>query len=283
MGEQKANISSVLVVLVGLSLILIPLILMSGSVLYNKIFPPPVEPTYVMTKPLHLKPMRHHTYRFTLNSSYVRVGNEMRQLHYYWFAPPKIEPGKKYPLILLMHGGTGYSYSGQYLTQPTYLERYPAFIIVPMIESMTGANALWSWWTPTQNPQELATVVEEMKTLIPQYPIDDKRIYTYGCSLGGTGVYGASEYFNDFFTAGVAVSGGWDDVDVRPLAKMPLMILFGSRDTVAPVENARNIRDGLRALGAPLKYKEFDSNHNCPAKYFHTPDIFDWLFAQRKR
>ncbi len=241
------------------------------------------EPEFVTVKPSHYKTMRQHTGRFELRSAEVRVGYTICEIQYYWFEPPNIEPGKTYPLTVLLHGGTGYSYSGQYLTQPAYLRRYPTFIMVPMIESTASANAtIWSYPTRTTNAQELVTVVSVVKSLVGNYPVDTKRIYAFGCSLGGTGVYGASAYFDDVFAAGVAISGMWDENKVSKMVTMPLYIMAGVRDTVAPVENARTVRDNLKKRGATVRYKELNMGHNCPSKHFHTPDIFDWLFAQRK-
>lgn len=231
------------------------------------------------TRPLHERPILDATKRFERKTSYVMHGKLQRQMHYYLYAPePPYPEGVKFPLVVILHGSTGFSYAGKYLTEPDMALKYPAFILIPMAPE----GALWSYPVQVSNyTQDLPHVIKLIDTLKQNNPIDDKRVYAFGCSMGGYGVFGASSFYDDVFAAGVSISGEWFPDQASQMRKMPLLIMAGSKDTSVPIAKTRSMVNALRAAKAPIIYKEYDMNHNCPAKHFYTDTEWKWLFSKK--
>lgn len=235
----------------------------------------------VVSQPLHEKPVLDATARFERKTAYVDDGSKLRQMNYYWYAPkPPYPDGLDFPLIVILHGSTGFSYAGKYLTQNNMDVKYPAFILVPMAPE----GALWSYPIQVSNyTQELPHVVKLIGDLQQQYPIDQSRIYAVGCSMGGYGVFGVSDFYDHIFAAGVSISGEWFPDHAKNMLNMPMLILAGAFDTAVPIAKTRAVVKELKRLNAPIKYHEYKMNHNCPASFLYAEFIWKWLFSQQKK
>ncbi len=232
------------------------------------------------TKPLHESPVLGSTKYYKRFTANVKTDKGLRSLNYYWFAPkPPYPEGVRFPMVVMLHGSTGFSYAGQYLIQSALRTKYPAFILVPMTAKETN-TATWSYHEPILNTQELPNVVKLLKTLKGQYPIDEDRIYIIGCSMGGHGVFGASVFYDDVFAAGVSISGAWPTQDAPKMTKMPLLVMAGAMDTVVKTSKTRNLVSVLKAKGAPVIYKEFPIGHNCPSIKYYTEPVWKWMFSK---
>lgn len=135
---------------------------------------------------------------------------------------------------------------------------------------------------------------------------DPQRTYLTGLSMGGYGTWELALMQPDRFAALVPVCGGLtaprserdlyvtplrDEADpARALAQrlkhLPVWIFHGGRDDVVPPRESRAVYSALQAAGAAdVHYTEFpDANHNSwdPA-YSGKPELWSWLFAQRRR
>lgn len=229
--------------------------------------------------PLHESPILGATKRFERKTVYLDVGDTRRQMNYYWYAPqPPYPDGLEFPLVVILHGSTGYSYAGKYLSEPNISVQYPAFILVPMAPE----GALWSYPELVSNyTQELPHVVKFIEQLSTIYPIDKKRIYAVGCSMGGYGVFGVANFYSHIFAAGVSISGEWYPQRAKDMLTMPMLIFAGAYDTAVPIAKTRALVKALKNLKAPIQYTEYKMNHNCPASVFYTENVWKWLFSKK--
>lgn len=238
------------------------------------------ERPVVQTKPLHERPVLTATKRFKRKMALVNDRNADRTINYYWYAPsPPYPEGVEFPLVVILHGGTGYSYAGKYLTNSEVQMKYPAFVLVPMIPE----HAIWSFPEPTSNKQELPNVVKLIKQLSKKYPIDKRRIYILGCSMGGYGVFGASSFYDHVFAAGISISGSWEPLQAKQMTKMPLLVMAGSRDTAVKTSDTRAVVTALKSVNAPVQSVEYDMGHYCPAPHFYSEKVWKWLFQHKMK
>jgi predicted peptidase len=135
-----------------------------------------------------------------------------RELDYYFCLPLKYHDGlsrsKKFPLVIYLHGGGGYGkingldylgYSDSLTTEDPVAEnfqkKYPSFILVP--QSKRGWDA-----------GKLIPIVEQFKST---HPVDEKRIYLIGYSMGGSGSYvfinGYYDHNQTLFAAIIRLAG----------------------------------------------------------------------------
>lgn len=198
---------------------------------------------------------------------------------YYSYAPMRgAQAGPKgYPLVLVLHGAPGNGYAARFLSKPPLAQKYPAFIIVPVLP----ARQHWAW--PDGKRDGLAASVAIIKNFAENFPVDPDRIYVIGCSEGGNGAFGAARYFPDFFAAAVTISGGWDPKQAPEMTQLPILALHGAKDEIIPMDWAAATIDEIRKYGGKAQMHIFeDMNHYCPSSRFYSDAVWQWLFAQRR-
>ena len=207
-----------------------------------------------------------------------QYSTEFRKQQYFWFSPPvKTEQEPKLPLIVILHGGSGFAYAGEFLTEHDIVSQFPSYILVPMAPAYTvwGGNYLLAWDSP-----ELPYVVKLINKLKTKHNINPNRVYIMGCSMGARGVFYAAKEYPEIFAAGVAISGNWDIEDASQMNKMPIYIMAGKKDSIIPIEQVRNLSSQIAGNGIEVKYKEFNMGHNCPSSHYYTRDVWRWLFSK---
>jgi poly(3-hydroxybutyrate) depolymerase len=126
----------------------------------------------------------------------------------------------------------------------------------------------------------IATIAE----LKNEFPVDDRRIYIGGFSMGGCGTWDILSRYPDLFAAAFPIAGPpGDRKALAPVIKhIPIWIVHGGKDRVAPVESSRNIAGALKEAGSPVKYTEYPEMGHETSRPLAESDLRDWLFAQKR-
>lgn len=131
---------------------------------------------------------------------------------------------------------------------------------------------------------------------------DPARVLLTGLSMGGYGSYELALMQPERFAAVVPICGGFDppkawdaeriaalggplDLDqaARKMAHIPFWIFHGAQDDVVPPRNSRDMVAALKRAGADVRYTEFpDADHDSWDPAYATPELWPWLFAQRR-
>lgn len=219
-------------------------------------------------------------------------------LLYRSLAPLNQKTGKKYPLVLFMHGAgergndneKQLTHGAQLFLNPYNRDRYPAFVIFPQCPE----NAFWSY---SQTPRyqdgvmpsqlretpEITAVMELLRKYVASGQVDTKRIYVMGLSMGGMATFDLAVRYPDFFAAAVPICGA---VDVSRFTQKPSIkfrIFHGDSDPTVPVACSRAAYRRLTELGAKAAYTEFPGvGHNSWNPAFSTPYFLSWLFRQHR-
>ncbi len=126
----------------------------------------------------------------------VYVGKGNAQLPYRLFVPLDYDAGRKYPLLLWLHGTAGRgSDNVKQLTKTDQLGTHfwitdnvqlklPMFVMIP--QCPIGQN--WSEPEFNQPSQWLLMTMEALAKVEKSYSIDPDRLYLAGQSMGGLGV-----------------------------------------------------------------------------------------------
>ena len=211
---------------------------------------------------------------------------------------PKVERGKRYPLVLFLHGSSGSGtdnekqldranwFGSLVWALPENQKRHPCFILAPQ----SNVN-----WPPVRlNPDRLPEILpglgsgarqalEILEDLLAREPIDRKRLYVTGHSMGGAGTWNVLAQRPGLFAAGVPVAGRAYLKDLKFAAKVPVWNFHGVKDEVEPVETSRLILATLQAAGGKPLYTEYpDVEHNSFMWVYTEPALVDWLFAQHR-
>jgi len=225
-------------------------------------------------------------------------------LRYRLLYPVSYEAGKKYPLVLFLHGSgeRGHDneaqliHGGKLFADSANRQRFPAFYLLPQC----AANDFWARMNRDPNKKDtlgsftflsnepmgksLELVSQLLDSMAGSGQVDTKRIYVGGLSMGGMGTFEILWRKPHFFAAAFPICGGGDPQQVKLYAKkFPIWVFHGSADLSVPVSNSRLMVNTLEAAGARVKYSEYPGvGHNSWDNAFAEPDLLPWLFKQKR-
>ena len=227
----------------------------------------------------------------------VYSGGEYRDetFHYRLLKPTQLEPGKKYPLVLFLHGagerGADNVSQLQYLPEQMATEpwrsQFPCFLIAPQCrKDKRWVEVPWDARHSSSQIElgdQMRVVLMILDAIEKEFPIDPQRVMLTGLSMGGYGSWDLATRFPERFSAVAPVCGGGDEKTAARLAHTPLWAWHGDADKAVPVERSRTMIAAVRAAGGAPKYSELPGvGHNSwtPA-YTSSPDgLIAWMFAQ---
>lgn len=240
-------------------------------------------------------------------------------LPYRIFVPEGIsaEGAAKLPLLVYLHGrgerGTDnrpalYNRSGLFMgarsiISPAMQRAFPCVILVPQCSDKT-VNEEWAKWvgnTPEtpfkglnqtngsyqQAPEPSDSgraVLELIDATIAQYPVDPRRVYLTGVSMGGFGTWEFVMRRPELFAAAAPMAGYSDQSKVETIKHIPFWIFHGGADESNPVQGSRNMARLLKEAGAEVRYTEYpETRHGASfQKAWAEPELLGWLFSHRK-
>lgn len=220
-------------------------------------------------------------------------------LNYRLLRPENEKKGKKYPLVLFLHGAgergndneKQLTHGGQMFLNPVNREKYPAFVLAPQCPE----NGYWAYperpesFFPDQMAKDspITPLFQMVKELLDTYlampQIDKSRIYILGLSMGGMGTFDMVIRFPEVFAAAIPICGTVNPARLHAAKGVNFRIFHGDNDTVVPVDGSREAYKALKAQGAHVEYIEFPGcNHGSWNPAFNYPDFMSWLFSQKK-
>ena len=202
------------------------------------------------------------------------------KLTYGLYVPPDYDPAQSYPLVMHLHG-YGYTASDNLVWyRPDVQARTPCFVFTPKTPPAWGD---WSgWWDTLSEPMQVT--LEVLDQLIAEYAIDECRLYVYGISMGGEGVFDLLDKHPDKFAAGMSVCGGGRAEWAANIAQTPLWMFHGGKDNINPPSLTEDVYDALVALGATqMRYTNYpDRGHEIWNVAASEPAWTEWMFAQSR-
>jgi predicted peptidase len=221
-------------------------------------------------------------------------------LPYRILLPEGYAEGKKYPLILVLHGaGERGSDNEKQLIHGSKLfldslirKKHEAIVVFPQCPE----NSYWSSVEIDRNKAPLAldfdysrpitrplkASIELVRELLTKERIDERRVYITGLSMGGMGTFEAVHHYPNLFAAALPICGGGDTEHYRKV-KTPFWVFHGSDDAVVNVRYSKEMVGKLKDVGAKVKYTEYPGvNHNSWDNAFAEPDFLPWMFKRKK-
>lgn len=217
-----------------------------------------------------------------LSKKYDYSQHYYQSLRYGWFKPANQEKKKLYPLIVYLHGSRDTVSRDNHWYQEALQKEYPAFVLTPKCEE--GDQGWGNTWS-AKHTTATAKTLKLIDSLVAIYPIDKNRLYLYGISMGGFGVFSILAKEQGKFAAAYAVCGGSDTKAAPQLLNTPLWIFHGDADDVVPVRLSRDVyREMIRLGGTKVKYTEYlGVKHNSWENVDQEKSLPSWLFAQQNK
>ena len=212
------------------------------------------------------------------------AGDTMR---YRLMLPLDYDSTKNYPIVVCLHGSSGSGHDNikqvgaclpaMWLSIDENRTKHPAILFVPQCPERK------TWGGLKGAPSVGDLVVETLRSLERELPIDTARRYVAGNSMGGYGAWLLAAKYPDMFAAAIPICGGGDPLLAQQLAKVPIWAFHGEKDMNVPVSGSRDVIDAIRKAGGDPTYTEFpDKAHDISKEVIATPGLLDWMFSQRK-
>ena len=215
--------------------------------------------------------------------------------------PENYDTSKKYPLIVFLHGrgerGDGTENSSQNaltwgplrhinhgrFKQFTYEEeKYSFIVIAPQIDKPLTI------WDP-------ALVDQVINYAITNYPVDIRRVYLTGLSMGGNGtwVYAYSDYNSPNKLAAIATISAWGNIEKSckvALRKIPVWAFHGIDDNTVDFERGKSVfqaaKNCIENNEPEMIFTAYENTkHDAWQKAYdvrnewHTPNIYQWMLS----
>lgn len=231
-------------------------------------------------------------------ASFTHTNDQDEIMPYRLFMPKEPEPGRKYPLVVFLHGASGSGtdnekqlqggsmFGGLVWVLPENQERFPCFVVAPQTNVNWPCVIIEQGKRPQLCPglgMGARLAFEIIDKLIAERSIDSTRIYVTGHSMGGAGTWHMIAHRPQFFAAAVPVCGLPDFATAPVVKDIPIWNFHGETDNIEPVTTSRRmIGEIAKAGGWPL-YTEYPSvGHNVFMWAYTEPSLVEWLFAQHR-
>lgn len=202
-------------------------------------------------------------------------------LRYGLFKPSGYDSKKLYPLIVYLHGSRDTVSRKLAWYQRDVQHNNPAFVLTPKCEV---ADQGWgNTWQPGHTSAASLTL-NLVDSLMTAYNVDPNRLYIYGVSMGGFGVFSILAKEKGKFAAGYAICGGSDAKAAADLLDTPLWIFHGEADDIVPVSLSRDVyREMIKLGGKKVRYTEYPGvKHNSWENVSQEKSLAPWLFSHRR-
>ncbi|MBZ0255323.1 prolyl oligopeptidase family serine peptidase [bacterium] len=185
------------------------------------------------------------------------------------------EEGKKYPLILMLHGAGAKGndlaplYNSPALEYLLRRDDSNFLYVAPLCPADSGWNS-----------RELNRFLSKIMDL---YPVDKTRVYLTGISMGGHGTWSFACDYPNRFAAIAPFCGAGDPQKARVrLRNKPILIVHGAKDDIVPVGRAYDMIYALEPVDPNLKYTIFpEMGHGEIAGLWSRAAFYIWLLNQK--
>lgn len=188
------------------------------------------------------------------------------------------------PGIVFLHGVGENGVDGRHLRVglPPYIRRHAESF--PAVALFPQCRGPWKY----VGEDELF-VMESAEAAVRDLGVDPRRLYLTGLSQGGCSAFDLGAKYPGRWAAIVVVCGAGRPPDAARLAGTPLWIFHGELDASIPPSGGHSFddesvggRDMARLLPA-ARYTEYPgADHFIWDRVYSDPELWEWLFAQRR-
>lgn len=137
---------------------------------------------------------------------------------------------------------------------------------------------------PSEPSVHMRLAMELLDSKLREFPVDPKRIYAGGISMGGYGAWDIVCRKPELFAAILAVCGGADVKQAPKLRNLAVYDIHGDSDGAVPVSRSRDMMEALRKQGNDrILYRELPgAGHNVWDPVFADETALDFIFSQTR-
>ncbi|RLS80734.1 MAG: phospholipase [Planctomycetota bacterium] len=197
------------------------------------------------------------------------------QMDYLIALPQDYDKQEKVPLVVFLHGAGERGRDLQKVKvhgPPKLIEagkKFPFILVSPQCPE-------GQWW----QAHELIALLDEIES---KYKVDKDRIYVTGLSMGGFGSWRLAAEIPQRIAAIAPICGGGDTSTARRLAKMPIWVFHGAKDTAVPLDLSQSMVDAITKAGGTPKLTIYpEAGHDSWTESYNNPEFYEWLLKQKR-
>lgn len=198
-----------------------------------------------------------------------------------------VRSGSLWPLIFFLHG------AGE---RGRDLERIRGYGIPRAARQAERQGRVFPFITvspqcpPHTYWEDLDTVLFALlDEVMARYPVDPRRVYLTGLSMGGHGTWVLGLQQPERFAALAPVCPPYPNVrgvneKLAALRDTPVWVFHGAKDEQVPVEHSQRMVDALRRMDAPVRFTVYpNARHDSWRLAYAEAELYDWFLANEKR
>ena len=219
---------------------------------------------------------------------------DKKALNYRIHLPKNMDPKKRYPLVLFLHGAgergddnkRQLAHGAKQLLDYSEKSNNNAIIIAPQCpKNKKWVNVPWgelSHKMPEEPSDSMRLVIQLLHESFKTLPVDQNRVYVTGLSMGGFGTWDIIQRHPEIFAAAMPICGGGDTAFAEKLTKLPIWAFHGSQDKVVKTVRSRDMIAAIKKAGGKPTYTELKGiGHNSWTKAYRNQDALKWMFSQK--
>ena len=156
-----------------------------------------------------------------------------------------------------------------------YLERngISSYLLVPQCPE----NRHWN--EREKDGWQMTNVVKEViDGFVLTHGIDTHRVFIFGDSMGGVGVYRMLNDYPSYFAAAMAAASSPRDGSAGKIAKTPLCCIMGSEDDIVDTDATNKLVNSLKKKKADLRYELLEGKtHQQTCRDAFTDENIEWV------
>jgi poly(3-hydroxybutyrate) depolymerase len=221
-----------------------------------------------------------------------------RMMPYRLSVPMQWDGQSELPLVMFLHGSGANenTYVDQNGKQMVTLAEEHEFILVSPLggdgaygsylrlpavfgEPEAAETQIAAKTAETERTQEVSErdVIQVLEIVLREYPVDPKRVFLMGHSMGSGGTWYIGGKYSFYFRAIAPMSGPFVQEAVYPWARLMSVPMLVTEGTDTPsLGGSRALRDWLMRQGYPYEYLEVAADHGGMVLQV-LPSIFDFF------
>ena len=157
---------------------------------------------------------------------------------------------------------------------PRLIEKDRSFPFI-VVSPLCPAGEIWT------DTDLLIGILDEV---VSHYSVDAERVYLTGHSMGGRGTWYLAYKYPERFAAIAPMSAistipAW----ASRLKALPVWVFHGSKDKIAPLEEAELMVSALKAFGGDVKFSVLPESDHFILDTYENKQLYEWFLQHKRR
>lgn len=185
--------------------------------------------------------------------------------------------GKKYPVILFLHGAGSRGTDINLLLNNPFFQLTDIDLELPFVTVAPQCSAN-TWFDLFE------TLERFVKELAVMPFVDSSKIYLIGASMGGYATWQLAMSLPEYFAAIVPICGGGMYWNAGRLVNVPVWAFHGQKDTVVFSEESAKMVEAVKRSGGDARLTMYPENaHDAWSDTYRNPKVFEWLLTNENQ